>query len=193
MGERARLRRPALGILARSMSLPPDRPTEPLRPAPPPAPAPRQPVAYDAYEVAPPPAVDVTAVLARLEDAVNSVRTGLMIVGVIAVAALGVAIYALMKDDDTSSRGGSATSSRVATLEDRVDRLSRQVQSARASANNSDDTEAVADRVDALERTVKTLADRPQPGDATQAVRELSDRIDDLAADVEQLKTAQTP
>ena len=175
------------------MSLPPDRPTEPLRPNPPPAPAPRQPVAYEAYEVAPPPAVDVTAVLARLEDAISSVRTGLMFVGVIAVAALGVAIYALMKDDDTSSRAGGATSARVATLEDRVDRLSRQVQSARASANNSDDTEAIADRVDALERTVKTLADRPQPGDATQAVRELSDRIDDLAADVEQLKTAQTP
>ena len=174
------------------MSLPPDRPTEPLRPAP--APAPRRPVAYEAHEVAPPPpAVDVTAVLAHLEDTINSVRTGLMFVGVIAVAALGVAIYSLMKDDDTSSRGGGATSSRVATLDDRVDRLSRQVQSARASSNNSDATSAVADRVDALERSVKTLADRPQPGDATAAVKELADRIDDLAADVEQLKTAQAP
>jgi polyhydroxyalkanoate synthesis regulator phasin len=186
MGEMRRLRLPATGRLARSMSLPPDRPTEPLRPTP----APRQPVAY---EPAPAPAVDVTAVLVRLEDAVNSVRTGLMIVGVIAVAALGVAIYALMKDDDTSSGGGGASNSRVATLEDRVDRLSRQVQDARSSNNSSDDTSALADRVDALERTVKTLADRPQPGDATQAVKELSDRIDDIAGDVEQLKTAQSP
>ena len=182
-----RLRLPVAGRLAGSMSLPPDRPTEPLRPAP----APRQPVAH---EPAPPPAIDVTAVLVRLEDAVNSVRTGLMIVGVIAVAALGVAIYALMKDDgSSSSAGGGASSSRVATLEDRVDRLSRQVQDVRSDNNGSDEASALADRTDALERTVKTLADRPQPGDATQAVTELSDRIDDLASDVEQLKTAQTP
>ena len=108
MRETKRLRRLATGRLARSMSLPPDRPTEPLRPAP--APAPRQPVAY---EPAPAPAVDVTAVLVRLEDAVNSVRTGLMIVGVIAVAALGVAIYALVREGDTSSGAGGASSARV--------------------------------------------------------------------------------
>jgi outer membrane murein-binding lipoprotein Lpp len=153
---------------------------------------PRQPVAY---EPAPVPAVDVTAVLARLEDAINSVRSGLMIVGVIAVAALGVAIYALIKDDGKSSSSSArgASSARVSTLEDRVDRLSRQVQAARATANSRGDTSALTSRVDALERSVKTLADRPQPGDATQAVKELSSRIDDLAADVEQLKTAQSP
>lgn len=167
------------------MSLPPDRPTEPLRPAQ------RQPAAY-----APAPAVDVTAVLVRLEDAVNSVRTGLMIVGVIAVAALGVAVYALLQSDDgTSSTAGGASSARVSELDDRVDRLSRQVQDARSAAGDAggDDASALTDRVAALERTVKTLADRPQPGDATAAVKELSDRIDDVASDVEQLKVAQTP
>ncbi len=168
------------------MSVPPDRPTEPLRPAP----APRQPVAY---EPAPPPTVDVTTVLARLEDTIDSVRTGLMIVGVIAVAALGVAIYALMKDDGTSSSAGGASGARVSTLEDRVDRLSRQVQAVRSSSNDAGDTSALTDRLDALEKTVKTLADRPQPGDATQAVKELSDRIDDVASDVEQLKSAPPP
>jgi outer membrane murein-binding lipoprotein Lpp len=171
------------------MSLPPDRPTEPLRPAP----VPRQPVAYEPVPPPAAPAIDVTAVLVRLEDAIASLRTGLMIVGVIAVAALGVAIYGLMKDDNTSSGGGGASSSRVATLEDRVDRLSRQVQATRAGNRSSGDTAALAGRVDALERTVKTLADRPQPADATAAVKELSGRIDDLAADVEQLKTSQTP
>jgi outer membrane murein-binding lipoprotein Lpp len=171
------------------MSLPPDRPTEPLRPAP----VPRQPVAYEPVPPPAAPAIDVTAVLVRLEDAIASVRTGLMIVGVIAVAALGVAIYGLMKDDNTSSGGGGASSSRVATLEDRVDRHTRQVQATRAGNRSSGDTAALAGRVDALERTVKTLADRPQPGDASAAVKELSGRIDDLAADVEQLKTAQTP
>ncbi len=168
------------------MSLPPDRPTEPLRPAG----APRQPVAY---EPPPAPTVDVSAVLVRLEDAVNSVRTGLMVVGVIAVAALGVAIYALVKDNGANATGGVG-SNRVSQLDDRIDRLSRQVQDLRSGDSSSkDDSSAVTDRVDALERTVKELADRPQPGDATQAVKELSDRIDDIASDVEQLKSAPTP
>lgn len=171
------------------MSLPPDRPTEPLRPAP----VPRQPVAY---EPSPAPAIDISAVLVRLEDAVNSVRTGLMIVGVIAVAALGVAIYALVKgnDDAGTSADGGASSARVSNLDDRVDRISRQVQDLRShNSAGGDDSAALTDRIEALERTVKTLADRPQPGDATQAVKELSDRIDDVTADVEQLKSAQTP
>ena len=172
------------------MSLPPDRPTERLQPQPPPRP-PRAPVVEERYVA---PAADPNAILLRLEDAVNSLRTGLMIVGVIAVAALGVAIYALLQDDDggSATRGNAASESRVSQLDDRVDRLSRQVQDARAAARN-DDTAELGDRVEALEGTVKQLADRPAPGDATQAVQELSDRIDDVAADVEQLKTAQTP
>ena len=183
---RCGLRRRARGRLAR-MSLPPDRPTERLQPQPPPPP-PRPPVVEERYVA---PAADPNAVLLRLEDAVNSLRTGLMIVGVIAVAALGVAIYALLKDDDagTATRGDAASQSRVSQLDDRVDRLSRQVQAARSEAR-SDDTAGLGDRIEALEGTVKQLADRPAPGDATNAVQELSDRIDDVAADVEQLKTA---
>jgi phage shock protein A len=119
-----------------------------------------------------------------------------MIVGVIAVAALGVAIYALMKQDDgtTASNSSAASDARVSQLDDRIDRLSRQVQDVRSQASGGGDDGAAAseDRVAALEKTVKTLADRPAPGDATQAVNELSDRIDDVTADVEQLKSAQT-
>jgi len=167
------------------MSLPPDRPTERLQPQPP-----RQPYVE---EHAVSPGVDVHAVLLRLEDAIQSLRTGLMIVGVIAVAALGVAIYALMKDDGaTASSSNAAGDSRVAEIDDRVDRLSRQVQDLRSGSNN-DDSAALGDRIEALEKTVKELADRPAPGDATQAVQELSDRIDDVTADVEQLKSGQAP
>ena len=168
------------------MSLPPDRPTERLQPQPP-----RPPVVEERYVA---PAADPNAILLRLEDAVSSLRTGLMIVGVIAVAALGVAIYALMQDDDgaAATRGDTASESRVSQLDDRVDRLSRQLQDARSDARN-DDTEGLGERVEALEGTVKELADRPAPGDATQAVQDLADRIDDVAADVEQLKAAQAP
>jgi len=142
------------------------------------------------------PAADPSAVLLRLEDAVNSLRTGLMVVGVIAVAALGVAIYALMKEDGgTGSRSGLASDSRVSQLDDRIDRLSRQVQDLRtdSAGDGGGDATELGERVEALEMTVKELADRPAPGDATQAVQELSDRIDDIAADVEQLKSAPAP
>jgi hypothetical protein len=170
------------------MSLPPDRPTERLQPQPPP----RQPVVEERYVA---PAADPNAILLRLEDAVNSLRTGLMIVGVIAVAALGVAIYALMKNEDGggAGTGNAASDSRVSQLDDRIDRLSRQVQDVRSDARGDGDTAELGDRVEALENTVKELADRPAPGDATQAVQELSDRIDDVTADVEQLKSAQAP
>lgn len=169
------------------MSIPPDRPTEPLRPIPP-----RQPIVEERVVSS---AADPNAVLLRLEDAVDSLRTGLMIVGVIAVAALGVAIYALMKEDDggSDSRRGLASDARVSQLDSRIDRLSRQVQDARSDARQGASAAAVGDRVDALETAVKELADRPAPGDATQAVQELSDRIDDVAADVERLKTTQAP
>jgi len=166
---------------------PPDRPTERLQPQPAPQPVHEERVVT--------PTVDTHAVLLRLEDSIQSLRTGLMLVGVIAVAALGVAIYALMKEDDgtTASNSSAASDSRVSQLDDRIDRLSRQVQDARSEASGAGDAAALDDRVAALEKTVETLADRPAPGDATQAVNELSDRIDDVTADVEQLKTAQTP
>ncbi|HEV2060918.1 MAG TPA: hypothetical protein VGR11_16330 [Solirubrobacteraceae bacterium] len=159
---------------------PPDGPTEPLRPAQ------RTTVAEERVSGHDP-------ILLRLEDTLNSLRTGLMIVGVIAVAALGVAVYSLMSQDDDGggSRSGLASDSRVSELDDRVDRISRQVQDLRSGDGGDDDAE-LGNRVEALEGTVKELAERPVP-DATQAVKELSDRIDDIASDVEELKSAQSP
>ena len=160
---------------------PPDRPTERLQPSPPP----RQ--VYE--ERVAPAGVDRDAVLLRIEDALSSLRTGLMIVGVLAVAALGVAIYALVEEDDTGggSRSGLATDDRVSQLDDRIDRISRQVQGLRSGDAGGDDVE---ERVGALEETVERLADRPV-ADPQEAIDELSGRIDDLAQDVESLKAAQ--
>ena len=162
---------------------PPDRPTERLQPTPPPPPV------YEERVVGP--AVDPGVVLLRLEDAVASLRTGLMVVGVIAIAALGVAIYALVKDDEGAggSRSGLASEERVADLDDRIDRISRQLQELRAGEGGGGG-DAVEARVDALERTVKTLAERPV-ADPQQAIDELADRIEDIAQDVEALKQAQ--
>lgn len=132
-------------------------------------------------------------VLLRLEDALDSLRTGMMIVGVIAVAALGVAIYSLVSGDDGGGSGsGAASDSRVSELGERVDRLSGQVQELREADGGGDGDGELAERVDSLEGTVRELAERPAP-DATQAVQELSDRIDDIAEDVEQLQSAPSP
>jgi hypothetical protein len=139
------------------------------------------------------PAADPNVILLRLENAIGSLRTGITIVGVIAVAALAVAIYALVQANDSSSggsRSGLASDSRVSHLEDRVDRLSRQVQELRGGSGSGGDSAALDSRISALERTVKTLASRPST-DPTQAIDELSGRLDSVARDVEQLK--QTP
>lgn len=173
---------------------PPDRPTDRLQPTPPPPPprAPQAPV-YEERVVAP--AADPSMILLRLEDAVRSLRTGLMVVGVIAVAALGVGIYALMQAGDDAaggSRSGLASDSRVSQLGDRIDRISRQVQGLRAAgaAGGGAADGEVAGRVAALEKTVQTLADRPST-DPQQAIDQLSGRIDDIAQDVKALQQAQ--
>jgi len=166
-------------------TLPPERPTEripPLTPTPPPL--------VQEHVVAP--AVDPNLILVRLEDAVASLRTWLTIVGLLAVVALGVAIYGLTRDAGTSggSRSGLATDKRVTRVNDRVDRLSGQVQTLRASRTGNSggaSTTALSDRLDTLESTVRTLSSRPST-DATQAVKDLSDRIDTLSRDVDALK-----
>lgn len=160
---------------------PPDRPTERLQPSPP---------AYEQRAVSAGP--DANAILLRLEDAVSSLRTGLMVVGVLAVAALAVAIYSLVdgNEDGGASRSGLASDSRVSDLEDRVDRISRQVQDLRSGDGGADGDE-VGERVAALEKTVQELADRPT-ADPQQAIDELSERIDEVAQDVEALEQNQT-
>jgi hypothetical protein len=159
---------------------PPDGPTERLRPSPPPV-----------YEQR---GGDPNLVLLRLEQTIGSLRTGLMVVGVIAIAALGVAIYALMNANDdggSGSRGGLASNERVSRLDDRIDRLSRQVQDARSGDQASGGGNGLEDRVAALEKTVKTLAERPST-DPQAAIDQLSGRIDDVAKDVEALKSGQS-
>ncbi len=175
-----------------STNPPPDPPTTPLRPI-----RPTPPPVVEERVVAP--GVDPNFVLARLEDAVASLRTWLAVVALLSLVALGASIYALTREDDdagSGSRSGLASDERVSRLDDRVDRLSRQLRSVRAGATDDGDTAQLGTRIDELESTVETLADRPAPDaapDATQAVQDLSGRIDDLARDVEQLKQAQTP
>jgi polyhydroxyalkanoate synthesis regulator phasin len=142
------------------------------------------------------PAVDPNVILLRLEDAIDALRTWLVIVGVVAVAALAVAVWAVTHDDTSGggSRSGLASDERVTQIENRVDRLSRQVQALRANTGSGGDTSALASRIDNLESQIKSLSSggSSAAGGTQQAIDELSKRIDSLATDVESLKSSQT-
>ena len=62
---------------------------------------------------------------AEVLDRLGSVRTGLVVVAVVALAALGVALWALLDDTGDPDRG-DASRVRVERLADRVDRLESQ-------------------------------------------------------------------
>lgn len=167
---------------------PPDRPTERLQPQPPPQ--------YEGaaqYEGAPRPGVPVAGdpalLFARLEDTISSLRTMVAVVGVIAVVALGLGLYAVLREDSSSSTPSDAASSdEVARLDERVDSLSRQVQDLRSS---SGDTSALDDRIDDLSKEVDTL--KSASSETEQAVKDLEGRVDDLSSQVEELGQGQTP
>jgi hypothetical protein len=63
---------------------------------------------------------------AEVLDRLGSLRTGLVVVAVIALAALGVALWALLDDTGDSDRQ-DASRVRVERLADRVDRLESQL------------------------------------------------------------------
>lgn len=173
---------------------PPDEPTRRLDPtAPPPPPA----VAYErVVEPGVPVAADASMLIVRLEDAISSLRTALIFVGLLAVLATGLAIYALTREDDAPARtsANAASDTRVARLEDRIDRISRQVQALRVSSRSDS---GIDQRVDDLAKTVATL--RSQPGDSatapdvTQAITDLDGRLDRIEQQVQSLDQGQTP
>jgi methyl-accepting chemotaxis protein len=167
---------------------PPDRPTERLQPAPPP------PQYERVVDPRAPVATDATILFTRLEDTISSLRTWIAVIGVLAVAALGLGLYAVVRDTgSTGTTRGAASADRVARLNDRVDRLSRQIQQLRSSSNG---TSALSRRVDELSRQVATLRSQGGGGssstDPTQALQDLNRRVDDLTRQVQQLGGTQT-
>ena len=173
---------------------PPDGPTEPL-------PSAGQAIVDERLPAEPLVAAEPLAI-ARFEDALRSLRTAVVLLGLLAVAALGVAIYALVKSQEADR--GSASSGRVATLDDRVDKLSRDPQrtreSTRGTADASDlnqvsnrlsDKASSADVRD-LERTVAKLQTQVDSSDdAGAALDQVDRRLDDLSREVRALQAEQ--
>ncbi len=162
--------------------------------------------------VAPP----VDPFLLGVERALDSLRTWVAILGLVAVAALAVAIYAAVQANGsnsgyasnarvdrlssdvkalragrpvTANAGAGASAAATSALAARVSALESAAKTQPASAAGGN-VAAVAARVSALESTVKTLANRPTT-DSTQAIQQLSNRVDTLTTDVAQLKQTQ--
>jgi hypothetical protein len=173
---------------------PPDGPTEPLTPA--------EPAIVDERLPAEPLAAADPLAIARFADALRSLRTAVVLLGLLSVAALGVAIYALVKSQEADQ--GSASSGRVATLDDRVDKLSRDLQRTRASTSGTadeSDVNQVQDRLNekassadvrTLERTVAKLQTQLGSSDDTgAALDQVDQRLDDLSRDLRDLQAEQ--
>jgi len=121
----------------------------------------------------------------ELLDRLRSLRTALAIVGVLAIAALGVALYSLLSEDDDGDTRQGASPARVSALEDQVDELDNRVDD-RATKNSVD--ELRADQQD-LEEQVKQAGSSDDSEQLQQSVDQLNDdiqaleqRVDDLAA-----------
>lgn len=185
------MRRPADGH-HRDVPYEPDPPTRripPVRAAPAPAPLPpREQVAVD-------PALAWQQVL---EDRLRGLRTALAVVGTLAVAALGLALWTLLDEDGQEGRQG-ASAQRVADLDDRVDRFEERLDN-RAT---TDDLEALRTSQEQLAERVDEVAKAPQPQEdgasdeavaaLQQDVQALQQRVDDLAAAPPEEGTQTTP
>jgi hypothetical protein len=173
------------------MSIPPpndpDQPTRPMIPA--------EPV-YEREQVVDrvvEPEFDPRFALASLEDGLRSVRTALVLLGLVSVAALAIGLYALLRADeaDRTDRGGEVSRSQVSRLEDRIDELEAREPAADAdSVEKALEEKADADDVTQLQQAVEDLRDQPAEADpeTAQAITDLTGRLDELESRVEQLE-----
>lgn len=158
---------------------PADPPEEPTRPLPRTTPAPARPI--DERAVAVP--VEDPYRTELLLDRLRSLRTALVIIGVIAVGALGVALYAVLTKEEESDTQAGASRQQVANLTDRVDALESDVKD-RAT---KDDVNQVADDVQALSNRVDKLAKQTQSADSSGTDKQARSSIDQLNTNVQTL------
>jgi peptidoglycan hydrolase CwlO-like protein len=127
----------------------------------------------------------------ELLDRLASLRTAVALLGVLAVAALGVALWALLTTQD-SGNGQGASSSRVSSLQDRVDALENKVDGAPSKSDLSD----LRDREKSLEDDVKQLGQQVDKqgsaaDDQRQAIDQLNQNLQKLQQRVDDLEQRQ--
>jgi TolA-binding protein len=178
------------------MSTPPEEPTSRLPPAKGPPPRVRE------REYLGPEDDGTRGLLVELQDQVRSLRTAVVLLGLLAVVALGIAAWALVKSNDAGNNdnaqsGNAASAARVSKLEDRVSSLETKVDN-RATKGDLNDLQSqqkdLADRVAKLEsRSGQTqdAASKDSVSQVSQDVQDLQKRVDDV--EKQQAQASPTP
>ena len=126
-----------------------------------------------------------------LEDRLRTVRTLAITFALVAVVALGVAVWALVRAGDDDGGGSGASPARVRALANRVERLESRSSATRTTTSSSAATGASASAVAGLQEDVESLKEQvsdAQGSASTDAVDSLSDRVDTLEGEVDELQ-----
>jgi polyhydroxyalkanoate synthesis regulator phasin len=115
-------------------------------------------------------------------------------VGVIAIAALAVAVYTVLTMEEESDAGGGASRQQVADLDDRVDALEAEVEAAATKDDVNQltgDVQALSDRVDQVAQQARAAATSDNSGTDEQArasIDQLNQSLTDLDARLRELE-----
>jgi outer membrane murein-binding lipoprotein Lpp len=124
---------------------------------------------------------------AALLDELRSLKRALALVGVIAIAALGVALWALLDQQDSGDGTSGASSERVSRLEDRVDELEGDVEDAASDESVS----RLRQEQEDLAEQVGQLSEQSSGSDSQEAVDQLEQQVEDLGGRVDDLEQQQ--
>ena len=128
-----------------------------------------------------------------MRDELRSLRLGLALVGVLAAAAIGVALWALLDAQADEQRRAGASAAQVRALERRVDALRADVARAPSSSevaelragqqSLAEMVKTLANRVDDVEETAVTLGRVEASANALERrVERLEQRVDEIDA-----------
>ena len=119
----------------------------------------------------------------ELRDKLRSLQTALALVGVLAAAALGVALWTLLSEDEEGD-GRGASPQRVDRLQDRVEKLEDRVGD-RATKSSVD---SLRDDLEAVQEDAAAAAEPDESGaEAQAAVEELQGEVEALEQQVADL------
>jgi predicted RNase H-like nuclease (RuvC/YqgF family) len=122
----------------------------------------------------------------ELLDRLSSLRAAVVMIGIVAVAALGIALWALLTQEEESDAQRGASVERVRALEERVEELEQDVE----GAATGDAVSQLSENVESLDDRVGALEDRSEGGASAQAVEDLQGDVQELGDAVEELGDA---
>ena len=165
------------------MSVPPDQPTRrvPVEPA-----VPRQVPVEPGVPVATAYAADDVYWREQILERLDSLRTWLMLVGTVAVLALGLAIWALAREqEDRSGSGTAARSEQIRNLRDDVDTLRSQLSNRATVGQLNDVSKQIAA---ASQGTPTTVPDNGATNALSKSISQLNQQVVDLGQRVKTLE-----